>query len=213
MAVLVFYTGARRLLEPVEIQSGFMIAAAAGGLVTELISLRLLFSGQKDNLNLKGAFWHVMQTFVGSLIIVLAATVIFFTGFVAIDPILGIAFGLVLVWASWVITRDALRILMETVPAEVDIELVSRALEEIGGVIEIHHVHAWALGSGKNLFSAHVHIEGDASHDRVLVEARDLLRSRFGFFFSTLQVETDCVGPGEASAIDFADRRPRALPE
>ena len=74
MAALVFYIGVKRLLEPVAVDSGLMIAAAAGGLITEVISLKLLFSGQKDNLNMKGAFWHVMQTFVGSLIIILAST-------------------------------------------------------------------------------------------------------------------------------------------
>ena len=70
---------------------GFL--AAAGGLITEVIALRLLYAGQKDNLNMKGAFWHVLQTFVGSLVIIVAALVIRFTGFLAIDPILGMAFG------------------------------------------------------------------------------------------------------------------------
>ncbi len=69
----------------------------SGGIVTELISLRVLFRGQKDNLNMKGAYWHVVQTFVGSLLIIVAALVVTLTDFVAIDPILGITFGLVLI--------------------------------------------------------------------------------------------------------------------
>lgn len=65
-----------------------MLIAAFGGLITEAISIKLLFVGQKNNLNIKGAFWHILQTLVGSIIIIVAAVVIRFTGFLAIDPIL-----------------------------------------------------------------------------------------------------------------------------
>ncbi len=205
MAALVVYMGIKRLLDPVEVEFGLMIAAAGGGLITELISLKVLFSGQKGSLNMKGVFWHVMQTFVGSLIIILAAVIIYTTGFLAIDPILGIAFGLVLFWASWGITRDSLRILMETVPSEINVREVRDALTAVDGIEGIHHLHAWALTSGKNLFSAHLLIEDRTDHDRILTEARGVLRTRFGFYFSTLQLEKSCIDAGEASEIDFAD--------
>ncbi len=208
MAAFVLYMGVVRLLNPVEIEYGLMLLAALGGLITEFISLRLLFSGQKGNLNMKGAFWHVMQTFIGSLIIIVAAAVVYFTGFVAIDPILGIAFGLVLFWASWSITRDAINVLMETVPDDVDVALVQDALTSLAGVNEVHHIHAWALTSGKNLFSAHLLIDDRTEHHDVLDQAHDLLRERFGFYFATLQIETRCPNPHDAPEIDFADTRP-----
>ncbi len=206
MAVLVIYTGMIRLKDPVAIESRLMIVAAVGGLITEVISLKLLHGGQKDNLNMKGAFWHVVQTFVGSLIIIVAALVIHFTGYLAIDPILGIAFGLVLIWAAWGITRDALRMLMETVPLDVDLQRVITALGDIDAVDDIHHVHAWALTSGKNLFSAHVRIHADADHDGVLHEAQQMLTRDFGFYFSTLQIERQCMSETGAAEIDFASR-------
>lgn len=205
MALAVLVMGVMRLMQPVEVKSGWMIAAAVGGLVTELVSLKLLMAGQKENLNVRGAFWHVVQTFVGSLIILAAAGVIYLTGFVAIDPIFGIAFGLVLVWASYRISRDALRVLMETVPDDVDILEVRRALTAIDGVEDVHHIHAWALTSGKNLLSAHLKIGGEARHDEVLRAAREVARDAYGFYFSTLQVERECEDPREATAIDFAD--------
>ena len=208
MAAFVLYMGVVRLLNPVEIEYGLMLLAAAGGLITEFISLRLLFSGQKGNLNMKGAFWHVMQTFIGSLIIIIAAVVVYFTGYVAIDPILGIAFGLVLFWASWSITREAVNVLMETVPDDVDVALVQDALTSLTGVYEVHHIHAWALTSGKNLFSAHLLINESADHHEVLNSAHHLLRERFGFYFATLQIETKCPNLHDAPEIDFADTRP-----
>jgi len=205
MAVVVIFMGARRLFNPGDIDPGLMLVAAAGGIVTELISLRVLFKGQKDNLNMKGAYWHVVQTFVGSLLIIVAAVVVTLTDFVAIDPILGITFGLVLLWASWGITRDSIRVLMETVPTDVDLPKVTAGLIGIDGVEDVHHVHAWALTTGRNLFSAHVLIEDEVNPLDVLAEAETMVRERFDFYFSTIQVETECEENDQASAIDFAD--------
>lgn len=205
MAAFVIYMGVRRLFVPVEIDYTLMIVAAVGGLITEVIALRLLTRGPKGNLNMRGAFWHVMQTFVGSLIIIVAAIVIYFTGFLAIDPILGTAFGLVLVWAGWDITRDALGILMESVPDEIDVEAVQSALVGIDGVNHVHHVHVWSLTSGKHLFSAHVRIDRERSIESVLEEATTLLTVSFGFYFTTLQLEYDCHQLDRAAEIDFAN--------
>ena len=131
MAGVVFYMGYMRLQMPIELPPVPMLAAAFGGLVTEFIAIKLLYTGQKGDLNMKGAFWHVLQTFVGSAIIIIAAVVIYFTGFFAIDPILGTAFGAVLVYASIGITRDSIKILSETVPKDVDLEKVKDSLQAI----------------------------------------------------------------------------------
>lgn len=205
MAGVVIVMGVRRLLNPTELETGLMLLAAAGGIVTELISLRVLYAGQQGNLNMRGAYWHVVQTFVGSLLIVVAAVVVALTDFLEIDPILGIAFGIVLLWAAWGITRDSIRVLMETVPAEVDLPEVVAALERIEGAVRAHHVHAWALTSGRNLFSAHLQIEEDADSGQVLDLAREMVRDRFGFYFSTIQIETRCEQDEHAAAIDFAN--------
>jgi cobalt-zinc-cadmium efflux system protein len=208
MAAFVLYMGVMRLLMPVEIETGLMLWAAAGGLVTEAISIWLLFGRQKTNLNMRGAFWHVMQTFVGSLIIIVTVVVVWTTGFVAIDPILGMAFGIALFWASWGIIRDSLRILMGTVPSNIDVVAIRKALGAIEGVRDVHHVHAWALTTGKNLFSAHVLIDETAKADDVLAKATEMLADRFGFYFSTVQVERKCYDRREAADIDFADPAP-----
>lgn len=97
---------------------------------------------------------------------------------------------------------------METVPTDVDVTLVRDQLGTIEGVEGVHHVHAWGLASGKNLFSAHIQVQEDVTHDRVLTEAREILRTKFRFYFSTLQVERHCIDPGQASDIDFADEPP-----
>ncbi len=202
MALIVIVMGTMRLSDPIDLSTGPMLWAAAGGLFTEFISLGLLWKQSQSDLNVKGALWHIIQTFVGSLLIIVTALVIQFTGFLLIDPILGIGFGLVLIWASWTILRDAAHLLMEGTPEEVALGDVARALEGLDGVADAHHVHAWALTSGRYIFSGHVRLTDAADPQKVLKAAHAMVKKQFGFFFVTLQVESVCLDESGAEAID-----------
>lgn len=204
MAILVIVMGVMRLGNPVDLSTGPMFWVAAGGLVTEVISLALLFQQQGKDLNVKGAYWHIIQTFVGSLIIIVAALVIRFTGFLAIDPILGIIFGFVLLWASWGILSQASHLLMDGTPADISLPDVARALDQLDGVNDVHHIHGWALSSGRSVFSAHLRIDPVNDSQDILEQAHELLRTKFDFFFSTLQIETDCLDEAATTDIDIA---------
>lgn len=191
MAAYVIWTGATRLQNPIELETTPMLLAASGGIVTEIISFRLLYRRQKNNLNMKGAFWHILQTFVGSLIVAISALVIRFTGFLEIDPLLGILFGFVLFWASWRIMSASLRILLQSTPEDFDLETVIEALRRIDGVSDVHHIHAWGLASGKNMLSAHIVVRNfNSDAERVLSEAGPILKRDHNIYFSTLQVES-----------------------
>lgn len=203
MAVFVIAMGAMRLSAPIDLPTGPMLAAAFGGLATEFVSLYLLHKGQKTDLNTRGAYWHVVQTFVGSLLIIVTALVIEFMGFLPIDPILGMAFGVVLLWASIGIMRDACRVLLEAVPDGIDINEVIEALRQLDGVEDVHHIHAWSLTTGRHVFSTHLRARPDVDRDALLKAAHDLLRQRFGFHFSTIQIETRCLDETHAADIDI----------
>ena len=204
MAIFVLWMGAMRLMEPIELATTPMLIAAAGGIATELVALWLLYERQKDNLNMRGAYWHILQTFVGSFLIIVSALVIRFTGFVAIDPLLGMAFGLLLLWASWGIMREALHILLQGTPEDLDLEAAIEAIRQLEGVTDVHHVHAWSLTSGRNVFSSHVCVGDFQEGERVLRQASNLLRERFNIYFSTLQIEEYCLdGEDSAAEIDI----------
>jgi cobalt-zinc-cadmium efflux system protein len=207
MAIMVLYMGYMRLEHPMHVPPGAMLIAAFGGLVTEVISIKLLYSGQKGNLNLKGAFWHVLQTFVGSLIIIIAAIIIYFTGFLAIDPLLGMAFGIVLIYASIGIVKDSLKILLETVPKSVDLEQVMNSLQTIPGVKDIHHMHAWTITSGVNIFSTHIKTDDVSKTQDILKESTTILKEKFDFYFSTVQIEQECLEIEEPRDIDITKKR------
>jgi cobalt-zinc-cadmium efflux system protein len=202
MALIVIVMGAMRLAAPVDLPTTPMLWAAAGGLLTEFISLGLIWKQSRSDLNVRGALWHIIQTFVGSILIIVTALVIRFTGFLLIDPLLGIAFGFVLLWASWGIMRDAIHLLMEGTPDDISLGEVSEALEALDGVANAHHVHAWALTSGRYVFSGHLRVAEDADPQAVLKTAHGMLKDKYGFFFTTLQVETACLDESSAEAID-----------
>ncbi len=204
MAIIVLVMGAMRLKDPIDLPTAPMLWAAAGGLFTEFISLYLLYSKQKGDLNMKGAFWHVMQTFVGSVLIIITALVIKFTGFLLIDPILGMAFGLVLLYASWGIMKEAVMILMEGSPKEIDLGEVISSLKSLKGVVDVHHVHAWTLTSKRHVFSVHLLVENNDNNENLLKEAHDILSDKFGFYFSTIQIETKCTNRHRARDIDIS---------
>ena len=203
-AVFILWMGYMRLQDPIHLSTTPMLIAAAGGLITEVIALRLLYQGQKSNLNLKGAYWHILQTFVGSLIIVVAALVIRFTDFLEIDPLLGMAFGVVLLWAPWTILRESLRILLDSVPKDLDLNQIRGRIEEMDGVENVHHMHAWALTSGKNGFSTHVFVNDAADEKPLLHAIQGLLKNDSDLYFSTTQIETEiCAEEEGAEDIDF----------
>jgi len=204
MAVLVFWMGFMRLQSPIHLPTTPMLAVAAGGIVTEVIAIGLLYKGQKTNLNVKGAYWHILQTFAGSLIIIIAAVVIRFTGFLPIDPILGMVFGVLLLWASWTIIRDSLHILLDNVPKDLDMTHVRHAIEGTPGVAGVHHLHAWSLTSGKNILSTHVLVDDYSQGEGILQQIQAMLKRDFGIYFSTIQVETEvCEDIEAAEEIDF----------
>jgi len=203
MALYVLWMGYNRLQQSIELPTGIMLLSAAGGLITEFIAMGLMWKSLKGNINMKGAFWHVMQTFVGSIIIIVAALVIQLTGWYPIDPILGMVFGLVLFWASWGIIKESFDVLLEATPQDIDVGDVVSELQRIDGVEDVHHVHAWSLTSGKNLLMAHVKIASSASHETILDKTYTLLKEHFDFYFTTVQVEKKCRSSDEANAIDY----------
>ena len=205
MAVYVLWMGYSRLKVSIELPTNIMFISAIGGLITEFISMGVMWKGSKNNLNMKGAFWHVLQTFIGSIIIIIAAIVIKLTGWYPIDPILGMLFGLVLFVASIGIIKESFDILLESAPKDIDVEDIVEDLRSIKSIEDIHHVHAWALTTGKNLFMAHLKIKEMSAHERTLMEANKILKQKYKIYFSTLQVEENCPIDTTAEFIDYLE--------
>lgn len=103
------------------------------------------------------------------------------------------AFGVVLIYASIGIIKDSLKILLETVPKNVDLEQVKSSLDKISGIKDIHHMHAWTITSGVNIFSTHIKTDDTTKTQDILKESTKMLKEKFDFYFSTIQIEKDCL--------------------
>ena len=114
--------------------------------------------------------------------------------------------GVVLTYASIGIVRDSLKILSQAVPKDVDLEKVKGSLEAIQGVKDVHHIHAWSITPSVNIFSTHIHTDDLSKTDDILQMATKMLKEKFGFYFSTIQVEKECAEIDEASDIDITNQ-------
>ena len=187
------YEGVRRLLDPVEVESGTMLAFATVGLLANLVSLRLLHGRQHESLNMKGAYLEVLGDLLGSALVVAAAVVVLATGFTRADPIASLVIAALVLPRSYTLLRDAVSVLLETTPANLDLDDVRAHLAEVPGVVDVHDLHAWTLTSGIPVLSAHVAVTDQALADRgvgpLLDEFSACVAEHFAVDHATFQVE------------------------
>lgn len=187
--------GIRRLFEPAEIDSGVMLAVAVVGLLGNVAALLLLRGGQRESLNVRGAYLEVLGDTLGSVAVVGAAVVIMSTGYLRADAIASVLIGLMILPRAWTLLRDVVNVLLEATPKGVDLEDVRRHLLEAPGVVDVHDLHAWTITSGVPVLSAHVVVTETAAADcgngSVLDGLHRCLAGHFDIEHSTFQVEPE----------------------
>jgi len=175
-----------RIPSPPEVQGGLMLGVAIVGLVVNIVILRWLHGGH--DLNTRAAYWHVLGDMLGSVAAVVAGTVIVWTGWMPIDPILSLVVTLILAWGGWRLVRDTTLQIMEAVPASVDMDVLKTYMTAIDGVKSVHHAHVWTLPDERLALSAHVCIRNMAEWPEILPQLLSGLRGE-GVAHATLQPE------------------------
>ncbi len=188
VSALVAAEAYRRWAQPPAVRGGLMLAVAVGGLLVNLASLAVLHGGRHAGLNVRGAWLHVLTDTLGSVQAILAAVAIAAFGWRWADPVASVAIGLLVVVSAWRLVREALDVLMEAVPRELDLGEIASAIEGVPGVAAVHDLHVWTITSGFVALSAHVTVAA-ACGDDVLWSVRAALEERFGIRHSTIQVE------------------------
>jgi cobalt-zinc-cadmium efflux system protein len=191
--IAIVYAAARRFAAPVEPHALTMTLVAAAGLaVNGGVGLLLRSAGKRD-LNVRAALFHVLGDALGALAVIAGGIVIAVAGVAWIDPLLSLFIAAIIVIGVAKIFRDATDVLLESTPESADSSRVARHLARIGGVIGIHDLHVWSIGSGSHALSAHVLLD-----DRRLSEATDVLReidecaqAHFGITHVTIQFECE----------------------
>jgi cobalt-zinc-cadmium efflux system protein len=185
-----------RLQEPRTIEGGVVIGVALAGVVVNGLTAWLLHHGHEHDLNVKGAYLHMLGDAAVSVGVAVAGGVIIFTGWAWLDPAMTIVVGLVIVWSSLGLLRDALNLALHAVPHTIDSEAVRAYLAALPGVYEVHDLHIWAMSTTVTALTAHLVTPAGHPGDDVLEEARRTIATRFGIKHVTLQVELGNCGKG-----------------
>lgn len=184
----------QRLAAPPPVDSGPMSAIAAIGLFGNLAAAWALYRYSATSLNVRGAFLHVLADALGSVGALAAGLIILKTGWRQADPLASLAICVLVAFSSWGLVRDAVHILLEGVPAHLELDAVRKALQGLEGVSEVHDLHLWSLSSGTESLSAHLVVPKGTDSQRVLDAGKALLEERFALHHVTLQIEAPKAG-------------------
>jgi cobalt-zinc-cadmium efflux system protein len=189
----VLYEAIQRFVTPAETRGGLMIVFGLIGLVANSVSLTLLMRGQKESLNVRGAFLEVAADALGSFAVLVSAAVILTTGWQGADPVASLVIGVMIVPRTLKLLRETLDVLLEAAPKNVDMAEVRAHILALDGVEDVHDLHAWTITSGMPVLSAHVVVSSDVlsavGHEKLLHELQGCLGDHFDVAHCTFQLE------------------------
>lgn len=186
-----------RWRSPETVHAPAMLAIAGLGLVVNTAIMWGLRSERGHDINVRSAWAHMLGDAIGSLGIMGGALAIHLTGWQRIDPLLSAAIALLIVWTAWDIVHESLNILLEGLPRGLELQTVTGALREVEGVIDVHDLHIWSLGSSTHALSCHALIDDvpPSASEAILQRLNQVLAERFGIHHTTIQFEhASCAG-------------------
>jgi len=195
ISLIIIWEAIVRLIHPEVPNAQTMIWVAAVGLVLNAGIAVALHRGHQHDINIKAAVLHMIGDAVGAVAIILGAIVIYYTGLTYIDPVLSIVLGLFIIYTAWDITRESLNILLEGLPRGIELNDVTQAMSRVVGVLDVHDLHIWSLGSSTHALSSHVLIEDmpPSASETILKRINESLKS-FNIHHTTIQFEhVPCV--------------------
>ena len=191
LSVWIFYESIQRFLHPEPVQENIMIVVSALGLLLNGGVMWNLRIARKNDINVRSAFIHMLGDAFGSAAIICGAIAIHYTGWLRIDPALSVAIGVLIVWTAWDVVNESLNILLEGLPRGIELQTVICAMREVPGVLDVHDLHIWSLGSSTHALSCHALIEDvpPSASDRILQRLNTMLCDRFSIRHTTVQFE------------------------
>ena len=189
----ILYEAIQRFITPRDILGETMLLIATAGLVVNVISFTVLHTGDKENLNIRGAALHVAGDLLGSVAAIVAAVIIIYTGWTLIDPILSVAVAFLILRSAWTLVKRSAHVLLEGAPEWLDVDdMQARIVANVAGVQGIHHVHVWGLTPQQLMLTMHMTLVGDAtSQSDVVRDVKRYLRDEYGIGHSTIEVDVD----------------------
>jgi cobalt-zinc-cadmium efflux system protein len=191
LAIVILVEAWRRLGAPHEVAAGPVLVVAVAGLGVNLLAAWLLHAGAGESLNVRSAYLEVLGDALSSAAVIAAAIAILVTGWTVADALASAAIGLLILPRTYALLKQAVNVLLEGVPAHLDVAEIELALCGAPGVRRVHDLHVWTLTSGREAMSAHVEVERGSPAARILDELHLILHARFGIDHTTIQIETE----------------------
>ncbi|MBI1181593.1 MAG: cation diffusion facilitator family transporter [Alphaproteobacteria bacterium] len=188
IAVWITVEAVGRIEQPAPVLGGPMLAVAVAGLVINIVALLIVRSGDRENLNIRGAALHVLGDLLGSVGAIAAAVVILTTGWTYADPLVSVLVAVILLQGAWQVVRDAGRILLEAAPQDLDVRTVAEELQAAFDGIEVSHTHAWSLTQERRLITLEVAVPRDRDGEQVRDGVKRLLHDRFNLSHATVEL-------------------------
>jgi cobalt-zinc-cadmium efflux system protein len=188
VSLYILWEACKRFLEPPAVESGAMLVVAAIGLVVNLIGMWLLKGASSESLNMKGAYYEVLSDMLTSLGVIAASVIMLTTGWYYADPLVSAGIGLLILPRTWRLLQEAVGVLLEGTPTDVDVSALRVALASVPGVVAVHDLHVWSLTSGTNAMSVHLAHIADAAPASLLRDVHARVRE-FNVQHSTVQLE------------------------
>lgn len=200
VAIFISVNAVERFFSPREVQGLGVGLVATGGLLVNLFALWLLGGGHGGSLNVRGAWLHVASDTLASVGVILAGLGIWLLDWLWLDPAVGVAVSALVLISAWNLIREALDVLMETMPEHLDPEEIRTLLLDTPGVRGLHCLHVWTIGSGETSLSSHLVVEPERDAEAILQSVRQQLARRLGIEHTTIQIEPEEPSrPGRAA--------------
>ncbi|MCE7795738.1 cation diffusion facilitator family transporter [Sphingobium sufflavum] len=183
----------QRFGDPQPVMGGTMMAVAGVGILINGATAWLFMAGAKGDINIRGAFLHMLADALVSAGVVVAGLAIGFTGWLWIDPVTSLLIVAVIVWSSWGLLKEAVALSLGAVPAGIDAGAVERHLAALPGVTAVHDLHIWPMSTTETAMTAHLVMPDGAGRDAFLLTVAEAMRQRFGIGHTTIQVEQDAA--------------------
>ncbi|MBC3538360.1 cation diffusion facilitator family transporter [Rufibacter sediminis] len=190
VSLYILYEAYLRFRTPPEVESKPMLVIAGIGLLVNLAGMYILRKGSNDSLNMKGAYFEVLSDMLTSIGVIVAGVIMWTTGWYYADPILSAGIGLFILPRTWILLKDAVSVLLEGTPADVNLGSLREAMVKLPGVADVHDLHVWSLTTGVNAMSAHVVLHEKAAPSEVLKRVNDQVKESFKISHTTIQLES-----------------------
>lgn len=180
-----------RFNSPSEVASTTVIVVASIGIAINFGTAMLFIRGQKEDINIRGAFLHMMADAGVSAGVVIGGIILFYTDYTWVDPLISLFIVALIFWSTWGLLKEAIRMSLAGVPQDIDVEEVLKALTDLPGVSTVHDLHIWPMSTSETAMTAHLVLPGGHPGKRFLADVQKMVKERFSIHHITVQIELE----------------------